>query len=117
MKTVQSLVHKVEWILFALIALGAALTVGPASAQESGRDPEEPLARKPQPKLLPGPAGAISRQDIDEKAMAALIHDLVGCGTRLSISSWTDAQRGVGCGRDQVVARFKQLSADSGGKL
>ena len=89
----------------------------PAFAQNDGRDPEEPLQGKPQPTLLPRPAGAIARNDVDEKAMAALIHELVGCGTRLSISSWTDPKRGVGCARDHVLARFNQIAADSGGKL
>ncbi|HMD50055.1 MAG TPA: M28 family peptidase, partial [Bryobacteraceae bacterium] len=49
--------------------------------------------------------------------MRALIHQMVACGTRLSISSWTDPKRGVGCGRDQVVARLNEIAKDSGGKL
>jgi Peptidase family M28 len=80
-------------------------------------DPAEPLQGKPMPKLLPRPAGAISRQSVDEKSMRALIHDLVGCGTRLSISSWTDPKRGIGCGRDHVVARMNEIAKESGGKL
>jgi Peptidase family M28 len=113
MKNVPSPLHKISWIFFVLLLLTAL----PASAQEDVRDPAEPIQGKPQPTLLARPGGAIARQDVDEKGMAALIHDLVGCGTRLSISSWTDAKHGVGCGRDQVVARFKQIAADSGGKL
>jgi hypothetical protein len=41
---------------------------------------------------LPRPAGAIRRQSIDEKSMRTLIHDLVSCGTRLTLSSWTDPE-------------------------
>ncbi|HXH66095.1 MAG TPA: M28 family peptidase [Candidatus Limnocylindrales bacterium] len=67
--------------------------------------------------LLPRPKGAISRQSVDEKSMRALIHQLVGCGTRLTISSWTDPKRGVGCGRDQVVARLNEIAKESGGRL
>jgi hypothetical protein len=88
-----------------------------ASAQQSAqRDPAEPQA-PPHPKLLPHPAGAIARQTVDEKSMRALIDQLVSCGTRLSLSSWTDPKRGIGCGRDYIVARFNEIAKDSGGKL
>jgi hypothetical protein len=49
--------------------------------------------------------------------MRALIDRLVSCGTRLSLSSWTDAKRGIGCGRDHIVARLNEIAKDSGGKL
>jgi len=49
--------------------------------------------------------------------MRALIEQLVACGTRLTLSSWTDAKRGIGCGRDRIVARFHAIAKDSGGKL
>ena len=49
--------------------------------------------------------------------MRALIDQLVACGTRLSLSSWTDPNRGIGCGRDKIVARFNEILKDSGGKL
>ncbi|HYL86628.1 MAG TPA: M28 family peptidase [Candidatus Angelobacter sp.] len=80
-------------------------------------DPAEPPQGAPQPKSLPRPAGAIARQSIDEKGMRALIHDLVSCGTRLTLSSWTDPKRGIGCGRDFVLARLNDIAKASGGKL
>jgi len=100
--------------LLALLALGAIRTV----AQQTGsRDPAEPAQGKPQPKILPRPAGAITRQSVDEKTMRALIHEQVSCGTRLTLSSWTDPKRGAGCGRDFIVARFNAIAKESGGKL
>ncbi|HTQ79849.1 MAG TPA: M28 family peptidase [Thermoanaerobaculia bacterium] len=42
---------------------------------------------------------------------------LVACGTRHSLSSWTDPQRGAGCGRDVVAKRFRDISARTGGRL
>jgi len=54
---------------------------------------------------------------VDEKSMRALIGKLVACGTRLTLSSWTDSKRGIGCGRDVIVARFNEIAKDSGGKL
>jgi len=90
----------------------------PAFAQQSApRDPAEPPRAKPQPKILPRPQGSISRQSVDEKSMRALIHNLASCGTRLTLSSWTDPKRGIGCGRDFVVARLNEIAKDSGGKL
>lgn len=47
----------------------------------------------------------------------AIIAELVACGTRHSLSSWTDPQRGIGCGRDAVVRRFGKIAESSGGRL
>src|SRR6266481_4720627 len=92
--------------------------ISPAFAQQSApRDPAEPQQGQPHAKLLPRPAAAIARQSVDEKSMRALIDQLVSCGTRLSLSSWTDAKRGIGCGRDHIVARLDEIAKDSGGKL
>jgi hypothetical protein len=49
--------------------------------------------------------------------MRALIGKLVACGTRLTLSSWDDPNRGIGCGRDAIVARFNEIAKDSGGKV
>ena len=81
------------------------------------RDPAEPPQAKPAPKLLPRPTGAISRHEVDEMGMRNLIEHLVACGTRNSLSSWTDPKRGVGCGRDQIVARLNEIAQRSGGRL
>ena len=100
-----------------LLALGAA--GGPAFGQGgvTTKDPAEPQQGRPHPKILPRPAGAVSRKDIDEKSMRALIDQLVACGTRLTLSSWTDPKRGVGCGRDRIAARLNEIAKVSGGKL
>ncbi len=100
--------------LWALLALG---WIPGAAQQAAPRDPAEPAHGKPQPKILARPAGTITRQSVDEKAMRALIHEQVSCGTRLTLSSWTDPKRGAGCGRDFIVARFNAIAKDSGGKL
>src|SRR4051812_49847506 len=46
----------------------------------------------------------------------AIDTELVGCGTRHSMSSWTDPKRGIGCGRDVVVRRLNEIAARSGGR-
>ena len=97
-----------------LIAAGAV----PSFAQKAApRDPAEPAQGGPQPKLPGRPGGAIARKSVDQQSMQALIHQLVECGTRLTLSSWTDPRRGIGCARDRVVARLQEIARQSGGKL
>src|SRR6202048_2834310 len=94
------------------------IAVSPPFPRHSApRDPVEPQQGQPHTNLLPRPAGAIARQSVDEKSMRAWIHQLVSCGTRLSLSPWTDVKRGIGCGRDHIVARFNEIAKNSGGKL
>jgi hypothetical protein len=101
-------------VTLAILAVSANL----ASAQRNvSHDPAEPAQGKPQPKILPRPAGGITRQSVDEKSMRSLISELVACGTRLTLSSWTDPKRGAGCARDHIAARFREIANDSGGKL
>jgi hypothetical protein len=107
---------------FLCATLVGAQTSPPGTAKRSAtsagpRDPAEPLAGMPHPKILPRPAGAIARASVDEKKMRELIHEQVSCGTRLTLSSWTDPKRGIGCGRDFVVARFNAIAKESLGKL
>ena len=103
----------IAFVLFALV-LSAIPTVAQRAAP---RDPAEPAQGRPQPKLLARPAGAVARPAVDEKSMRALIGRLVACGTRLTLSSWTDSKRGIGCGRDVIVARFNEIAKDSGARL
>ncbi len=53
-----------------------------------------------------------------EAEARAIVTELVACGTRHSLSSWSDPKRGIGCGRDVVVRRFGEIaSASSAGRL
>src|SRR3989475_5002377 len=110
-----------RWLSFSSIFIVLVIllfTTMPAFAQRvAPRDPVEPAQGKPQPKLLARPAGGVPRQAVDEKSMRALIGRLVACGTRLTLSSWTNSKRGIGCGRDAIVARLNEIAKDSGGKL
>jgi hypothetical protein len=102
-----------------LLLLGIALFSPAPLAAQSGveEDPAEPIQGRPNPRLLPRPAGAIQREAVDEKSMRELIERLVACGTRNSLSSWDDPKRGAGCGRDQIVARLNEIANALGGKL
>ena len=80
-------------------------------------DPVEPLQAKPAPKVLPRPAAPVLRREVDENSMRALITKMVACGTRQSMSSWSDPNRGVGCARDHILGRFREIASASGNKL
>ena len=113
-RTLYLLARKLKVVAIVTMALATA----PALAQKVGpRDPVEPPQGKLQPKVPLRPSGAIARAAVDEKSMRELIHDLVSCGTRLTLSSWTDPKRGIGCGRDFVLVRLNEIAKQSGGKL
>jgi Peptidase family M28 len=97
--------------------LSVGLTACPLPQQPALRDPVEPAQNRPHPAPLARPAPSVSRAAINEKSMRGLISSLVACGTRSSLSSWDDPHRGIGCGRDAVVARLQEIAQHSGGKL
>src|SRR5205823_6501464 len=118
MRNRRSRTQKLAQRVAAAGMLSLVLAGAPDFAQQAApRDPAEAPPGKAQGKSLPRPGGAIARQSIDEKSMRTLIHDLVSCGTRLTLSSWTDPKRGIGCGRDFVLARLNEIARQSGGKL
>jgi len=115
-RQVQYRWYSLRYVLFSLVLFVAGVI--PAVAQQGApRDPAEPVQGKPQPKILARPAGGIARASVDEKSMRALIGKLVACGTRLTLSSWEDPKRGIGCGRDVIAARFNEIAKDSNVKL
>ncbi len=99
-----------KWLRVGVLAI--CFATGAAVAQ----DPV-PEAAPPRVKLLPPPAGAITIGAVSESDLRATINGLVSCGTRHSLSSWTDPKRGIGCGRDHIVAEFKKIAQASGGRL
>jgi len=96
-----------------------AVPAAPAAGRGPGRDPAEPPQGLPPGRLEapPAAAGAIARGAVDEKALRAIVEELAACGTRQSLSSWTDPRRGIGCGRDRVLARFQAIARAGGGRL
>jgi hypothetical protein len=95
------------------LAVAAWLT----AALLAGQDPAEPPEGRTSSKSLPPPAGAIPRKSVDEKALRGMVEELAACGTRHSLSSWDDPKRGIGCGRDRIVARLTEIARESGGRL
>jgi acetylornithine deacetylase/succinyl-diaminopimelate desuccinylase-like protein len=123
MRNCETAAGKVRKWTIRRVALCAALAMSSAAATEAQaqrgvlRDPAEPQQKVAKPKILPRPSGAMARAKVDEKSMRALIEELVACGTRLTLSSWSDPKRGVGCARDHIAARLTEISKQTGGKL
>ncbi|HEX4497237.1 MAG TPA: M20/M25/M40 family metallo-hydrolase [Thermoanaerobaculia bacterium] len=67
--------------------------------------------------LVAGPALAAPATSPTAQEAKAIDTELVACGTRHSMSSWTDPKRGIGCARDLVVRRLEAIAAKSGGRL
>jgi len=68
--------------------------------------------------LLAAPAlAAPSRASGPAAEARAIDVELIACGTRHSMSSWTDPKRGIGCGRDVVVRWLNEIAARTGGRL
>src|SRR5271155_1064354 len=117
--------HVVQTVLFSGLCMAFASIASAQSGAQAkatsaagiAHDPAEPPKGKAEPKSVPRPAGRVARQSVDEKSMRVLIHELVGCGTRSTLSAWDDPARGAGCGRDRIVARLNEIAKDSGGKL
>jgi hypothetical protein len=100
---------------FRRVKLAAFVLV--AAGRLAAQDPSEvpPTARAAAP--APPPATPVARSAVDEKALAATVDALVACGTRHALSSWDDPKRGVGCGRDRILERYRAIAAASGRRL
>ena len=104
-------------LVLMFVAMLLALSIFPILPLAAQNDPAEPTQGKPNPKILPRPTKPVLRNEVDEAPMRALIERVVACGTRNSISSWDDPNRGAGCGRDHIVERLHEVASASGEKL
>jgi hypothetical protein len=94
----------------------AALILGAAGAL-SAQDPAERPQNAGPSKAPAAPAPSVPRSAVDVNALRKTIDELAACGTRHSLSSWDDPARGIGCGRDRILARYRDVARASGGRL
>jgi peptidase M28-like protein len=111
--------RKLHWYFALAIALMVVCGLGSVRSgqRKIQGDPAEALPGRPSLPLLPRPTREVLRSEVDEASLRALVEQLVACGTRNSLASWTDPKRGPGCGRDHVVARLNEIAKASDGKL
>ncbi|HEY4021571.1 MAG TPA: M20/M25/M40 family metallo-hydrolase [Pseudonocardiaceae bacterium] len=55
--------------------------------------------------------------ELDQDRLYATVSGLTTFGTRHTLSSQTDPQRGIGAARDWLLARFEEVAATSGGRM
>ncbi|MFI5121117.1 MAG: M20/M25/M40 family metallo-hydrolase [Thermoanaerobaculia bacterium] len=67
--------------------------------------------------LLAGGTAAPPAAGSPSQDARAIVDALVACGTRHSLSSWTDTKRGIGCGRDVVLRYLEAVENESGKRM
>jgi hypothetical protein len=106
------------------MAAGGALVGGTPGGADAADRPD-PIASETWP---PGPGNAITPQRadaelkailgaIDRTRIEATIRKLVSFGTRHTLSSQTDPNRGIGAARDWIAAQMRSYAAASGGRM
>jgi Zn-dependent M28 family amino/carboxypeptidase len=99
--------------LTATVAAGGAVltgvpAVGTAETETTGTPP---LSQRPDKELR-----AILRE-VDPKRIEAIIRKLVTFGTRHTLSTQDDPNRGIGAARDWIYAEMQKYAATSGGRM
>jgi hypothetical protein len=104
--------RKLRYVVFAVVtagALGALTTMTLATKPARGGDQEKaPPASKEALQIV---------HDISADNIQQSIHSLVGFGTRHTLSSQTDPNRGIGAATNWVYDRFLQYAAASDGRM
>lgn len=119
----------------ALLGTGAAAAAGLAAtaAEASGAAPSTARGRGPGGDpfteawpdgpgraLRPQPADAELRailHEVDPRRIRATVERLAAFGTRHTLSSQTDPERGIGAARDWIAAQMRGYAARSGGRM
>lgn len=56
-------------------------------------------------------------KEVSSDSLKSYIHQLVGYGTRSTISTQTDRKKGIGAARNYVLSKFNEFAKQSGGRL
>ncbi|MCX5605423.1 M20/M25/M40 family metallo-hydrolase [Streptomyces phaeochromogenes] len=119
--------------VLAATAAAGAVTVGPSAAPAASA-PAMPTAElvdtparsaeaAPQGPRPPATAQAPSRElrtllkEIDPDRIEATVRKLVSFGTRHTLSTQDDPDRGIGAARDWILAEMRSYAAGSGGRM
>jgi len=87
----------------AFVALSGLVLIGAAPPQKPAASPDARL------RAIIAPVSAAR--------MKATVEKLVSFGTRHTLSSQTDPNRGIGAARDWIYGQFQQSAAQSGGRM
>jgi hypothetical protein len=99
---------------FILLALaGAAVAVALAGSAARGRDD----AQRPTHWWKPPADVRATLAKVSARSLEGYDRALVGFGTRHTLSSQDDPNRGIGAARDWIKSQFDQIAATSGGRM
>jgi hypothetical protein len=96
----------------AVAVVATAVAAGPSSAA-----PTRTKARSAAHPHAPTPELRAMLRQIDPRRIQSDIHTLVGFGTRHTLSSQTDPNRGIGAARDWLFQQFQSYAAASDGRM
>jgi hypothetical protein len=99
-----------------LIAVSTLLLTIISATAQTGRVATKP-ARASQPTAVRQQQIARIVQEIDARNIERTIRKLVSFGTRNTLSTQTDPNRGVGAARDWLFAEFSKAAEQSGGRM
>ncbi len=99
------------------VAVAAPLVgAAPASADDRPSRGDFPHGPPATAQRVDRDLGQLLKQ-IDPKRIEATVDALVSFGTRHTLSSQTDPERGIGAARDWLYAQYQQIAATSGGRM
>src|SRR6476660_10632301 len=96
---------KIHFTLIALAAMTFLILAGLNSSAQT------------RPKATPDPEIQKMVREVSAKNIEATIRKLGTFGTRNTLSSQTDPNRGIGAARDWIYGEFQKISNDCGGCL
>ena len=99
------------------LSAGLVLAVGAAVAIPSSAAPTSKARSADNHPHGPSPALRSMLREIDAHRIQSDITKLAGFGTRHTLSSQTDPNRGIGAARDWIFDQFQGYAAASGGRM
>lgn len=105
-------------VLAAVATTAAAGAVAPGTATAAAAPPEGTgSGRRPATAQPPGRDLRRLLKEIDRDRIEETVRTLASFGTRHTLSSQDDPERGIGAARDWIHARMREYAAASGGRM
>jgi hypothetical protein len=108
-------------VLTGSLVTGGALIASAGAATPAAADPAAPAgaAAGPRPATTQPPDAELRSllRQVDARRVEAIVRRLVAFGTRHTLSSQTDPNRGIGAAANWIFQEFQRYAATSGGRM
>jgi hypothetical protein len=104
---------RLRWIAPAVATAAALAVVALGGSAARGRDD----AQRPTHWWKPPADVRATLGQVSARSLERFDRTLVGFGTRHTLSTQDDPQRGIGAARDWIKSQFDQIAATSGGRM